>query len=227
MSETVRRTCFAVACGAAQHPHATKGAIAGLARDHDSGDAIAKAEIRLRAQGDMTAKLTRSGADGSFTIADLAPGQYSLTASFAGQPVGIENIEVHAGEPTIVDITFTLGRPDPVRIDFGDPKPAEIGRYKPPHHADSSLIEGTVNDSRTHERVAGAVVTAVNAGATLQVVSDDQGRYRFDPVTPGTYSVSAYYSISGHGQWEVRRSDIHVAAAEGVVVPLWVEIAKQ
>jgi hypothetical protein len=38
--------------------------------------------------------------------------------------------------------------------------------------------------------------------------------------------VSAYYSISGRGQIEVRRSGIQVAAAEAVVVPLWIELAK-
>jgi hypothetical protein len=47
--------------------------------------------------------------------------------------------------------------------------------------------------------------------------------YRFDPVPPGVYVVSAYYSVGNRGQIEVRRSDIEVDAAQGVRVPLWVE----
>ncbi len=61
----------------------------------------------------------------------------------------------------------------------------------------------------------------------LQTISDDEGRYRFDAVTPGVYAVSAYYAIGGRAQIEVRRSDIHVDGAEAVVVPLWVELAGQ
>ena len=218
------------ACGAAQHPRPTDGAIAGLARDHDSGDPVAKAEIRIRANGELGPRATVSTPKGGFAIDHLPPGLYSLSASFAGQPVDVENIVVRVGEVTIVDVVFTLGRPDPVRVDFGDATAGVIDRYRPAHHApETALIEGTVNDVGDHTRVAGAVVTVVGGPHkdTLQVVSDDQGRYRFDAVTPGTYVVSAYYSVGGRGQIEVRRSDIRVAGAEGVVVPLWVEMAKQ
>ena len=218
----------ACGCGGAQHAkRPTEGAIAGLARDHDSGEPVSRANIHLRIQGQMTPTETVTSQDGLFGIDHLAPGRYSLIALFAGQQVDVENIDVRAGEPTVVDVMFTLGRPDPIMVSFGDARESEIDRFKPAHHAtDSALIEGTVNDTSTHGRVAGAVVTAVLGDNTLQAVSDDQGRYRFDPVMPGTYQVSAYYSISGHGQVEVRRSQINVAAAEGVVVPLWVETTR-
>jgi Carboxypeptidase regulatory-like domain len=219
------------ACGASQHPVRThEGAIAGLARDHDSGDPVAKAKIHVRPQGQIEPLETVTSSEGVFGIDHLKPGKYSLIALFAGQQVDVENIEVKAGEPTIIDVMFTLGRPDPVHVDFGDPAEGEIDRFHPSHHRTTAMIEGTVNDSSTHERVAGAVVTAVGPEgpeAALQAVSDDQGRYRFDPVEPGTYVVSAYYSIGGRGQIEVRRSEIHIDPAEGVIVPLWVEIARR
>ena len=89
-------------------------------------------------------------------------------------------------------------------------------------------IEGAVTDTGNHERVPGAVVTALRAGeaAAHQTVTDDQGRYRFDRIEPGSYTVSAYYSISGRGQFEVRRAGIAVAGGEAVVVPLIIEVAK-
>lgn len=215
-------------CGAGMHAtRPTLGAIAGLARDHDSGDPVAKAEIRIRAQGDMKPMVTTSNDHGLYDLDHLRPGTYQLTALFAGQPVDVVNIIVRAGETTYVDIVFTLGRPEPLRVDYGDPKMGAIDRYRPPNLiASLAIIEGTVNDTSTRERVPGAVVTAVTNDSTQQTITDDHGRYRFDGIAPGTYSVSAYYSISGRGQVEVRRSDIAVAGAEAVIVPLWIEMVR-
>ena len=220
------------ACGAGPR-HATRpstGGIAGLARDHDSGDPVAKAEIRVRATGQFAPHQTVTSDRGLFDIQQLKPGRYTLSALFAGQPVEVTNIDVRAGEITTVDVTFTLGRPEPIQIDYGS-KSAEIDRYRPKNLAASAaaLIEGTVNDSTTHQRVAGAVVTAVhdnNTATTQQTVSDDHGRYRFEQVPPGIYSISAYYSVGGRGQIEVRRSGIEVASSEAVVVPLWIEMQR-
>lgn len=217
-----------VACGGAgvRTARPTLGAIAGLARDHDSGDPVAKADIRIRAQGDMSPKVTTTSDRGLYDLDHLPPGRYQLTARFAGQPVDVVNIDVRAGETSYVDIVFTLGRPEPLRVDYGD-KAGEITRYRPPNlGAGVSIIEGTVNDTSTRERVPGAVVTAVLAELTQQTISDEHGRFRFDGIAPGTYAVSAYYSISGRGQIEVRRSDIEVGAAEAVSVPLWIEMTR-
>jgi uncharacterized protein (DUF2141 family) len=216
------------ACGAAQHPAPKDGSIAGVARDHDSGDPIAHAEIRVRAQGEMRARSASSNKQGGFELDHLPPGRYDLSASFAGQPLTVDNIDVGAGKTAVVDLTFTLGRPDPITADFGNPKEGAIDRYHPAHHAQATgIIEGTVSDAGTHERVAGAVITAARGTNALQGVTDDQGRFRFDDVEPGTYVVSAYYSIAGHGQIEQRRSDIAVAGGEGVIVPLFIELTRQ
>lgn len=222
---------LAAACGGAPHGGRLRtGAITGLTRDHDSGDPVAKAQIRVRAVGELTPRLTVSSDRGEYAITKLPPGHYQLSALFAGQPIEVSNIDVRAGESTAVDVTFTLGRPDPIRVDYNDPKAAEIDHYRPPHLAATvAIIEGTVMDTATRERVPGAVVTAVTAGnaaGAQQTVSDDSGRFRFDGVRPGTYSVSAYYSVSGRGQIEVRRSEINVAGAEAVVVPLWIEMTR-
>lgn len=216
------------ACGAAQHPAPKDGSIAGVARDHDSGDPVAHAQLTVRMQGEMRPVTVSSDARGAFSFAHLRPGRYDLSAAFAGQPVTVDNIDVTRGNTAVVDVTFTLGRPDPITVDFGNPKEGEIDRYHPTHHsAATGIIEGTLTDLGNHERVAGAVVTASRGQDALQMVTDDQGRYRFDDVPPGTYTVSAYYSIAGHAQIERRRSDIPVAGGEGVIVPLWIELTRQ
>jgi hypothetical protein len=178
----------------------------------------------------MTPSLAVTDRDGRFNLGALRPGVYNLTALYAGQPIEVANITVKAGEASIVDVMFTLGRPDPIAIDFGNPKNGAINRFRPPKLAAGlSIIEGTVNDAGTRERVGGAVISAIGGphDNTVQTISDEQGRYRFEPLDPGTYSVSAYYSVAGHGSIEVRRSDISVAGAEGVFVPLWVELTTQ
>ena len=213
------------ACGASHGPSSTRssdGSIGGLVRDQDSGTPLAMAELRLSTGA--TAKSTRQGL---YSIDHIKPGRYSLLATYAGQPVTVNNIDVRAGDVTFVDITFTLGRPDPISVDFSDPSLSEITHYKPANKV--TLIEGTVSEVGSRQRIPGVVVTAMTGAPsdTLQTVTDDQGRYRFDDVAPGTYSISAYYSVGGRGQIEVRRTDIHVEREEGVVVPLWVETTKQ
>ena len=217
---------------AMSHTRTTKttGAIIGLARDHDSGDPIALAEIRLRGKN-VDHVRTTSNDGGLYLLERLPPGKYVLLAEFAGQPLEVYDIDVKAGDTTHVDLVFTLGRPDPIREIYGDPKQSQIDRYRPPHLGEgASIIEGTVNDLQTHERVTGAVVTVVTHGPAGQqteiTVSDDDGRYKFENVAPGTYALSAYYSVSGRGQIEVRRSDIAVAGAEAVIVPLWIEMIR-
>ena len=225
---------LAAACGATSGvksaTHTSTGEIAGLVRDHDSGDPVAKAEIRLRATGQFKPIEVISTDKGTYEIGKLPPGRYTLSALFAGQPVEVSNIDVQAGHTTNVDVTFTLGRPEPIEIDYSR-KGAEIDRYRPKALAGGGVgqIEGTVNDTQTRQRVPGAVVTAMHdndVGTTQQTVSDDSGRYRFDAVHPGVYQISAYYSVSGRAQIEVRRSGIDVASAEAVVVPLWIEMQR-
>jgi hypothetical protein len=210
------------ACGAAQTPRPTTGSIGGLVRDLGSGDPVGMASLQL-----SNGATTRSAPDGLYALDHLKPGRYTLEATFAGQPITIKNIPVQRGEATFVDVNFTLGNPDPIIVDYGDPSQGAITRYKPKREV--TVIEGAVSELTTHERVIGAVVTAVGGprAETLQTVTNDQGRYRFDAVEPGTYVVSAYYNIGGRAQIEVRRSGIAVERAEGVIVPIWVELTKQ
>ena len=172
-------------------------------------------------------KTALSAPNGLYAIDDLRPGIYTLHGTFAGQPITIKNIDVRAGDATFVDLTFTLGSPDPIIVDFGDPTQGHITRYRP--RREIALIEGVVSELGSRERIVGAVVTAHGGprAETLQTITDEHGRYRFETVEPGTYAVSAYYSVSGRAQIEVRRNDIRVEHAEGDVVPIWIETAKQ
>ncbi len=212
-----------LACGASHTGDTAKsrklGAIAGLVRDTKTSEIIALAEV------EVGGRTTKSNPYGMYEIDGLAPGIYTIHALFAGQPITVNGVEVSPGMATYVDLSFTLGEPSAIVIDWGEPREGEIKHFtvKVPR------IEGTVGDASTRERVPGAVVTAARGpdDETLQTVTDDHGRYRFDNVDLGTYAISAYYSIGGRAQIEVRRSDVTVKAGEGVFVPLWIELSKQ
>jgi hypothetical protein len=207
------------ACGAGSHDtraRPTLGLITGMTRDKASGDVVTQADIQV---GD---KAVLSNKVGIYQVEGLRPGTYTLVARYADQPVTISNIDVTAGQATYVDITFTLGEIGPITYDYRNTRETEIEHFK----TLVPRIEGTVSDSATKARVAGAVVTAT-ANETLQTITDDSGHYRFDQVQPGTYAISAYYSIGGRAQIEVRRSDVSVGVREGVLVPLYIEMSRQ
>ena len=110
-----------------------------------------------------------------------------------------------------------------------DMRRGAIVRYALKHgDVGHGLIEGTVSDAGTRERVPGAVVSAIARGTTntLQEFADERGRFWFRDLAPGTYTLSAYYSMSGHGQIEVQRNGIEVTGGQAVVVPLWIELAE-
>jgi hypothetical protein len=213
------------ACGTAGSArgshHPNDGALGGVVRDEDSGEPLALAELHL--SNGASAKSLR---DGIYLIDHVKPGRYSLVATYAGQTVTVNNIDVKVGDPMFVDVMIPLGRPEPVTIDFSTKLDA-ITRYTPKNGV--ARLEGAVSEQSTRARVAGAVVTAVGGprADTLQTVTDDAGRYHFDAIEPGTYAISAYYNIGGRGQIEVRRSDIAVERGEGVIVPITLELTKQ
>jgi uncharacterized protein (DUF2141 family) len=219
------------ACAAtARSSGPSTGSVTGVATDHDTGDHVAQAEIRLRAQGQLSAA-TRvvTDANGTYKFDHVLPGTYSVSALYAGQPVDVDGVVVHAGIAAVADVSFTLGRPDAHHTVFGN---EQIDRYHPRGLGKTvGRIEGSVTDTTTRDRVIGAVVTAIGPGSEVgapvaQTVSDEQGRFHFDNVVPGVYLVSAYYQVDNHGQMEVRRTDIPVDGGEGVIVPLWVELSR-
>jgi hypothetical protein len=200
------------------------GAIGGLTRDPISGDPIGFTVVHVRGhnQPRLTTTATR---EGLFGFDHLAPGRYDLDAESGSARADVTNIDVTLGEASVVDVELALGSAAVVRDFSGDELDDTIEHFTPSHHdASTGVIEGTIADISSRRRVAGAVITAIGPGNnTLQTVSDDAGRYRFDAVVPGTYTISAYYGVYGHGQMELRRSEIAVEAARGVRVPLWVE----
>jgi Carboxypeptidase regulatory-like domain len=209
-------------------PHAAKGMIAGQVRDALSGVAVADAVIVLRRPEQIEPLQEHSNGDGAFMIPELAPGLYHVTAYVQQVLIGERDAEVRPNE--IIGIDFTLPSPGAINPELNSPGAPTLWRFRHPGDDPASgTIEGTVADVARHQRLEGAVVSATVSGemTTVQTVTDEQGRFHFDHLAPGSYDVGAYYTVIRRGQLEVRRNRVEVGGGDTVVVPLWLEVESQ
>ncbi len=85
---------------------AQNGRISGTVKDAHGG-ALSGATVRATNQATGASRRATSGADGSYTVADLAVGAYTVTASLPGlRPVTQRDIQVAAGGAASVDFTL-------------------------------------------------------------------------------------------------------------------------
>src|SRR5258708_39414900 len=75
---------------------AQTGRISGMVRDA-GGVALSGATVAVRNQATGASKRTTSTADGRFTVSDLAPGGYTVSASMPGVRALRKDVQVTAG----------------------------------------------------------------------------------------------------------------------------------
>ena len=56
--------------------------------------------------------------------------------------------------------------------------------------------------------------------ARVLAMADEQGRFRMHALSPGVYTLSAYYQVIGRGAIEIRRTNVRVVAGEITVIDL-------
>ena len=172
------------------------GSIGGKVTDTSSGTPIAGCTVSAGG------KTTTSDSDGDFTISNLSPTSYTVTASKSGYQDGSATVTVEAGKTVTANIALT-----PVAPTTGS-------------------ISGTVTDASTGSPIANCTVSA--GGKTAQTGSD--GTYTIGNLTPGDYTVTASATgyVGGSAQVTVvaenaATADIKLTAGVEVQVPASVD----
>lgn len=207
-------------------PPVTVGSLAGIIRTADTGSPVGDATIVLRRPGELAPVQERTNGTGAYMIAALPPGQYDVKVYQDERTIGDEQIAIQAGKVTGLDLAVgpRLSMAEAASVDVASGTP--LWRFRPADaNPGAAVIEGTVTELGERTRLEGAVVTVVDRDGRLiaEAVSDDGGRYHIEDVAPGSYAVSAYYTLVGRGQFEIRRNDVVITAGEVVVVPLAIE----
>ena len=119
-----------------------------------------------------------SGADGTWSMPNLPPGDYTVTVDESTIPAGTVSTT-----PTSRDVTLPLGGSD--EVDFGIARPASVGSVV--------WIDGDGDGTMDADEagIPGVVVELLDADGVVVAVqtTDAAGGYRFAGVVPGTYTV--------------------------------------
>ena len=235
------------ACGAgpgapaATQPAATAGTLTGLIRNANTGEPLATTRVAALREPDNALPTTpedprvatverdlvhadlqtQSAADGVYALS-LPIGTYRVIASFQGKQLELDHVAILGGRTRSLDISIDLTTTAPQVVDVRALGPAPPQRFRRARPSSHGVIEGTVTDVGTTERVPGAVVVATSPVTehTLHTVSDEVGRFELEDLSPGMYTLSIYYHVVHRGNIEVRQSNIEVAAAETTVVEM-------
>lgn len=138
------------------------GNIAGTVRD--ATNAILGALIEVFQNGSLVASVL-SDQVGQYSLANLAQGSYTISASAKGYQHLILGVTVLANQTTSLD--FTLA-------------------------SNPGSVSGVVRDSKTLAPISGTIVALdINGVKTFTSFSDSQGNYLISGITPGSYIIQA------------------------------------
>ncbi|MBD1208931.1 MAG: carboxypeptidase regulatory-like domain-containing protein [Ignavibacteria bacterium] len=182
----------------------TPGTIIGRVVDGDTGAPLGASNIST--QPGTGSVLTDSA--GQYTIDNVQPGSYSLTAIRSGYPVMIITITVSAGNRTRADIA--------------------LFRRGVQATANQGSIEGRILDAETFRPIIGATIST--QPPTNSLLTDSLGRFTLSNITIGNYTINAFHNsyISGNTAVAVlagqqTRADItltRVPAGTGTTLPV-------
>jgi protocatechuate 3,4-dioxygenase beta subunit len=153
--------------------NAQNATLRGRVTEAESGRPLAGVLVSTeRGQGTFSAE------DGTYQVASLEPGLVSVSASLAGYVSASGTANIAAGD--ILDFSPALAQ------------------SVPPGQLPDAAVFGQVTDASDDTPLAGASVTVLGA-AGVTALSDAEGRYRIEPVEPGTQSIrielDGYYSV--------------------------------
>lgn len=148
-------------------------AVSGQITDQ-SGNPLPNAVIRILDQNQNVVGTGATDLNGNYSVGNLAPGTYTVSASAPNYGTGLQGVSVAAGQ-TLTGVNLALT-------------------------ANPGSISGTVTNSATADPLARAIVTIRTLQGDSNIVvqtvnTDEAGNYLAQGLAPGSYSVTA--SASG------------------------------
>jgi hypothetical protein len=163
-----------------------------------SGIAVPFAKVSAKSKATGATIETQSSATGAFSISNLAPGDYEVTASaegFAAQPV---QVTVEAGKPQTLSLTLAASSRAPSLSDLGF-SPSETRGSA----AEQARLDRRSHMLKVHQRLG--LITTVPLVATVLLGAGAGGKQESSTTrdlhaavgsaTVGLYAATAYYAI--------------------------------
>jgi hypothetical protein len=146
-------------------------------------------------------------------VGPLPPGNYRVSARFANARVVYESVVVHAKSETNVAVSIDL-------------RPQGDRATRVQTEGSLGSIKGVVLDDVDGDFFPGTVVAlhAKHLSEAVMAIADKQGRFRFQSLRPGVYSLSCYYQLVEQGNVEIRRGNIVVAPGETTDVQMKLDL---
>ncbi len=159
---------------------------------YQGGAPAAGLSIQVRQDGEIRA-VERTGSDGSYHFADLAPGAYELAVFDAAErPLGLldgATVVVAPDQPTLHMATV-----DAPGLSTGLPELSAVPAVAnpcigPPQVTGTARITGTVIASDTGQPLQSAYIYAYSVNGTYSAYTDATGTYIIDELPAGSYRV--------------------------------------
>lgn len=168
-----------------------RGSITGTVTDSETGDPIEGATVGIQSQYGIGS--TTTGPDGTYTFADLRPGEYEITTSATGY---------RSSDPVTVTVDST-GNDEVLDIAL-DPVDEDL----------ESSLSGTVTNAATGDGLDGVTVTATSSTETYTAITASDGTYTIESIEPGTYTVVA----DGSPEYSIETvENVEIGSGEDVV----------
>lgn len=190
-------TLLIAAAGRAQ----SSGALAGTVTNQ-AGSAVAHASIVIRNLSTGQSAETRSDDAGHYSLANLLPGDYEVTASAEGLPAKTAKVTIAAGTPQTLNLSLAANYSNPP----GAPSLGDLG-FTPEQTKGNAAEQARLNKRshmlKIHQRLG--LITTAPFIATLVVANQAAGRHStasgrelhaaLGSVTAGLYFTTASFAI--------------------------------
>lgn len=177
-----------------------------------SGKALANTKVSVKNTATGEASEVQSDADGHYSVANLAAGEYDVSASVEGVGSTVAKVVMAAGAP--LTLTLTLGQvqapagnlPSAPAPSKTEPSLEDLGFSKAETQANAqqqALLDKRTHMLKIHQRMGlittvpliATVITSLNAGGKNESSASRDLHVALGAVTGDLYGITAWYAI--------------------------------